>query len=348
MKTSWRILLFPLIPLYGLGVLLRNLCFDLGILKAHRFKVPVISIGNLSTGGTGKSPHILLLTDWLSPGNKVAVVSRGYGRNTKGFLYVNEHSTAKEVGDEPLQLKKNHPEIIVAVDEKRAHGISRVIQDHPDTDVVLLDDAYQHRHVKPGLNILLIDAQHFSKINLLLPAGDLREPFSARKRADIIIITRASPPLDPALVRAVKNRIGPQATLYFSSVAYEQPKAVFQSTTVPSLKAQNILLVTGIARPDELLRHLLRHDNRITHLSFPDHHQFSPGDLQKIRTEFLTLDDKNAFILTTEKDAMRISTPDAADILADIPMFYLPISIQVTSESSTTLKNIIDAYIRKN
>ncbi len=251
--------LTPLSWLYGLGVGFRNLLFKLGILKSRAFDIPVISVGNITVGGSGKTPHVEYLVSLLKDKMKVAVLSRGYKRKSKGYVLANDDTTMREIGDEPYQMKQKFPELYVAVDKKRTEGIDRLTHDEQtkDVDVILLDDAYQHRYVKPGVNILLVDYHRLIIYDKLLPAGCLREPKEGKSRADIVIITKCPKDLRPMEYRVLMKALDlyPYQSLYFTTLIYDNLKQVYGTESMPinSLPNRcNVLLLTGIASPKQM------------------------------------------------------------------------------------------------
>ena len=248
----------PLSWLYGLGVGFRNQLFELGILRSRSFSVPVISVGNITVGGSGKTPHVEYLIRLLQDKAKVAVLSRGYKRKSRGYLLAEDDTPMRLIGDEPYQMKRKFPKIHVAVDKKRCEGIDRLTSDEAtcDTDVVLLDDAYQHRYVKPGINILLVDYHRLILYDELLPAGRLREPKSGKDRADIVIITKCPPDLKPVDYRVLTKAMNlfPYQELYFSCLAYDELHRLFgeERRTLDSILNHHVLLLTGIASPRQM------------------------------------------------------------------------------------------------
>ena len=265
--------------LYGLGVGIRNTLFEMGVLKSRSFSTPVISVGNITVGGTGKTPHVEYLIRLLKDQFNVAVLSRGYKRKSSGFVLSDSETTMPMIGDEPYQMKQKFPDITVAVDRKRTRGISKLTSPASglDIDVVLLDDAFQHRYVKPGINILLVDYHRLLIYDRLLPAGRLREPVKAKDRADIVIITKCPKDLKPMEFRVITKAMNlyPYQQLYFSTLEYDQPCGVFTNQVYSEkLSGKNILLLTGIASPEQLLHDLQEYDSQITPLTFSDHHDF--------------------------------------------------------------------------
>jgi tetraacyldisaccharide 4'-kinase len=346
---SLRYLLFPFSLLYGAILGIRNLLFDLGIFKSYTSSLPVICIGNLAAGGTGKTPHIEYLIRLLKEGRIVATLSRGYGRTSKGFRYVSDNSSANETGDEPLQFRKKfRNEIIVAVDSDRKAGIQKITAEHPDVNVFLLDDAFQHRWVKCGLNILLTEyAQPFFK-DYLIPAGNLRESGLGLKRADVVIITKCPAHLSETEKQVFRTRI-PNKPLFFSCVRYGQPLHFKDNTPadVPD-KSTAVLLLTGIANHRTLAEYLLDKCHHLELLSFPDHHAYSPKDIQTLKARFEQIPGKNKIIITTEKDAMRLKQPEIAKMLNNLPLFYIPIRVAFNAADTSAFDQIILDYVTEN
>lgn len=342
-----RLLLFPFTILYGLGVILRNLAYDNGLFKSVKFKIPVISVGNLAVGGSGKSPMTEYLINILKWNYTLAMVSRGYGRKSSGFRFVDESDTVEMVGDEPLQIKKKFEGISVVVCENRVEAIERI---EWENDLIILDDAFQHRAVKPGLSILLFEYSSFSDVQYLLPTGNLREPFSEKKRADLVVITKCPKTLndEQKLSIARKLELNPNQSLYFSFLKYGTLKSVFdnfQSRPLGSLKsASNIILLTGIANPKPLIEMLGDYDAKIIHHEYADHHDFSDKNIAKLVREFKQLAEGENLIITTEKDAQRLNTEHFQGKLSGIPIFYLPIEADFEEPEKTSFNNLIIKY----
>ena len=305
--------LTPLSWLYGLGVGFRNLLFRLGVLKSRAFDIPVISVGNITVGGSGKTPHVEYLVSLLLDKMKVAVLSRGYKRKSRGYVLADNESTMSQIGDEPYQMKQKFPALYVAVDKKRTRGIDILTSDErtKDVDVILLDDAYQHRYVKPGVNILLVDYHRLIIYDKLLPAGCLREPQEGKSRADIVIITKCPKDLRPMEYRVLMKALDlyPYQSLYFTTLVYDDLKPVYGkgSIALNSLpKGCNVLLLTGIASPKQMQTDLSVHNFNLHQLAFPDHHNFSKKDVRTINSKFAELPSPK-LIITTEKDVSRIA-----------------------------------------
>lgn len=348
--------LLPLSWLYGLGVRFRNFLFDVGILKSHSFAVPVISVGNITVGGTGKTPHIEYLVRLLQQQGRVAVLSRGYKRKTRGFVVADEHSTARDIGDEPLQMKRKFPEATVAVDAKRVRGINRLTADDPQLDAILLDDAFQHRYVKPGINILLVDYHRLIIYDRLLPAGRLREPLRGKNRADVVIITKCPRNLMPMEFRMLTKAIDlyPYQQLFFSTIDYEPLRPLFPQDNnigtreLSTLTAdEHVLLLSGIASPRQLQEDLAPLTSHLHPLTFPDHHNFRRKDVERINREFAALPAPKC-IVTTEKDAQRISATEGLSDEVRQSLYVLPLRITFMLDHEEKFNDKIIGYVRKN
>lgn len=341
--------LLPLSWLYGFIVSLRNELFNLGILKERTFKIPIISVGNITVGGSGKTPHVEYLIRLLHNDVKVGVLSRGYKRKSHGYILANDSSTMRDLGDEPFQMKQKFPNIYVAVDKNRCNGIEHLTQDQKssDVDVILLDDAFQHRYVKPGLNILLVDYHRLIIYDRLLPAGRLREHLRGKQRADIVIITKCPKDLKPMEFRILTKAMDlfPYQKLFFSTIDYDVPYALFSDATI-SLSKQNILLLTGIASPEQMENDMKNKCRSVTSLAFDDHHLFTPKDAQRINDAFAALPSPK-IILTTEKDSTRLYHLEGLSTEARDALFVLPIKIKFLLNQGEYFNNKIINYVRK-
>ena len=351
-----NILLLPFSAAYGALLALRNKLYDVGILLSTEFKVPVISVGNLSVGGTGKTPHIEYLIRLLSSQFEVATLSRGYGRKTKGFILSDLNSTTAEIGDEPLQFKKKYKDIHVAVDAKRVRGIKKLLEIYPSVKTILLDDAFQHRAVKPGLSIVLTDFNDLYLNDYVVPSGRLREFGSGIKRADIIIVTKCPKILVSIERRRLLKEMNPlpHQKIYFSFIKYGEflhlntGKA---STVAKSYYAEHnysILLLTGIANTQPLEQYLHTKVKNVVPVKFPDHHQYNKADLGLVLKTFHSIPTDNKIILTTEKDAMRLKLPQFAPIIDNVPIFYMPIEIDFYEQDKIEFNEQILHYVRAN
>ncbi len=304
-----RFLSFPFAVIYNLITSLRNIFFDLGILKSTSFSVPVIVVGNLNVGGTGKTPQIEYLIRLLKKDFKTVVLSRGYKRKTKGFLLLNSTHSAEDVGDEPLQFFKKFTGINVAVDADRTNGIQQLLKIETPPEVVLLDDAFQHRKVKAGYYVLLTKYNDLFSDDFLLPTGNLRESRRGARRANLIIVTKCPKDLSKEKQKAVirKMNLTSEQEVFFSTIVYnEELKGADSILNINDLKYKEVLLITGIANPDPLLNYLKTKEIKCKHLKYPDHHNFSKEDLVKIKTAFNNFNSKDKVLLTTEKDYVRL------------------------------------------
>ncbi len=342
---SFRILLLPFAIIYWVVICVRNFLFDKNIIKSTSFGLPVICVGNLSVGGTGKSPMIELLINDLKDQYKLAVISRGYKRKTKGYALASASSTALDIGDEPLQFHLKFPEVPIAVGEARIIAIPELLQDKPETEVILLDDAFQHRSVKPGFNILLTDQNNLFTRDFFLPTGDLRDLKSSYKRADTIIITKCKPLLSAAEKIEFIKEIDPQKhqSVFFSCIEYDQPYHLITKNKITLDKDMEVLLVTGIANPRPLENFIMENCKTYERMNYPDHHVFVIDDLKEIKARFEELESGKKIILTTEKDAMRL-LKFYKEIEA-IPMFIIPIKHQFLFNDAERFKGIVVNFI---
>lgn len=324
-----RLPLYPISLLYGLIIVIRNYAYDTGIMKSEAFGIPVISVGNLAVGGSGKSPMIEYLLTLFDKKYKVAVLSRGYGRKTKGFLEVNVDDHTDQTGDEPLQFRYKFPDVTVAVCENRVQGINRLKRNH---ELILMDDAYQHRAVKPGLSILLFEYSSFNKTQLLLPAGNLREPLNSISRADIIVVTKTSVVLNDAEKKNIISKLQTEKPVFFSYLKYDDLKGLYQPQIFPFKNLQNstqVFLLTGIANPEPLLDELKKHTPLIRHHEYPDHHRFSTKNISKLVSAYKESNAADKLIITTEKDAQRLRSNPLKQLLDGLPVFYLPVQSEL-------------------
>ncbi len=346
-----RIILFPISYVYGLFMALRNKFFDWKILQSESFRIPIISVGNLSYGGTGKTPHIEYLVRLLQDKFKVATLSRGYGRKSKGFVLADKDSTYFDIGDESLQYKQKFEKIEVSVDANRRRGVKILFNLFPKLGCILLDDAFQHRYIKPGLSILLTDFHKLFVNDYVLPTGTLREFRAGFKRADIIVITKTFSVFSPITKRRITELIKPSKhqKIYFSYVRNGDFLPLPGINKTADKKRYNtILLFAGIANSYPLQEHLKGFCSELICLDFPDHHRYTAKDIEKIKHAFLQIYSKNKIIITTEKDAMRIIKTDLIKQIVDLPVFYSPIEIKFHMDGETEINNQILNYVRTN
>ena len=345
--------LLPFSWIYGSIVRFRNWLFDMGLKKSKSFSITIISVGNITVGGSGKTPHVEYLIRLLHDKAKIAVLSRGYKRKSHGYVLAEESTTMPEIGDEPFQMHQKFSDIYVAVDAKRARGIENLQNDEAtkDVDVVLLDDAFQHRYVKPGINILLVDYHRLIIYDKMLPAGRLREPLSGKNRADIVIITKCPKDLKPMEFRVLTKAMDlyPFQKLYFTSIDYDTPKGVFEEKQIELDKLQDyhVLLLTGIASPKQMEHDLKPMTKDITNLSFGDHHSFKGKDIDRINDAFESMPEPR-IIITTEKDAVRLRETEGLYEKVKSNMYELPIKVSFMLDQQDNFNEKIISYVRKN
>lgn len=345
-----RILLLPFAALYGVVIRIRNAFFNWGIFKQVSFNLPVISVGNLCAGGSGKTPMVEYLIRLLNRRYRIATLSRGYKRKTNGFLMADEASTSSQIGDEPLQYFRKFNSIIVAVDENRRRGIRNLLNIGDPPEVILLDDAFQHRKVKPGLSILVTDYFKTYVHDQMLPAGRLREPVSGAARAQIIVVTKSPRIFSPILRRQIIEELNPapHQQLFFSYLNYLGLEPVFPGIPAFSLKEQRpsaIIMVTGIANPSPMEEYLRSVCNELIMIPFPDHHHFEPHDLAMIRQRFEDLHSRLKIMVTTEKDAMRLRDGKSETILKNLPLYYLAMQHEFHKEDKEKFDACILDYM---
>ncbi|MBN2167372.1 MAG: tetraacyldisaccharide 4'-kinase [Marinilabiliaceae bacterium] len=351
MVSYLRWILLPFSIIYDIVTRIRNFCFNAGFKKSVSFQIPVISIGNITVGGTGKTPHTEYLSKLLLPTCKTAMISRGYKRLTKGVVVANNESKASDIGDEPFQLHQKFPGLKVIAAEKRVDGINTCLKIFGDTEVILLDDAYQHRHLKPGLSILLIDFNRPIWRDYLLPAGNLREASSGKNRADIIIISKC--PVN--FTDYQKNRIlkklksfNPE-NIFFTGFKYGQPYSFANPSVKTEIDAsKQVLIVTGIANPKPLNKYISALTPTVSSLVFSDHHNFSEKDVQLIGQRFYQLDGENKILITTEKDAVRLKELNLLPEQIVKYTYILPIKVQFFFNRGAAFNKQILEYVRKN
>lgn len=342
--NSLRKILYPFSIIYGFVTWIRNWAFDKGLLKSEKFNIPIIAVGNLNVGGTGKSPLIETLIRLLHKDFQTAVLSRGYGRKTSGFLLADDRSSAEQLGDEPFQFFRKFKLISVAVDEKRARGIKQLLNLRPDLEVVLLDDAFQHRYVSAGLKILLTSWNDLYSDDLLLPAGNLREGKQGAKRADMIIVTKCPLNLSAGQFKETIEKLKPEPhqDVFFSTIRYHNAVVGHDAEIALSdLSKYKVLLVTGIADPKPLEGFLKRSHVEFEHLEFGDHQTLHQSEFTAISKKYDRIPQKLKIILTTEKDYVRNFME------VNLPVFYLPISAEFLEEGDK-FNHLIKGYVRKN
>lgn len=354
-----RKLLFPFSVLYGCVVWIRNYLYDNGILKSKSFSTPVICVGNLSTGGTGKTPHVEFCIETLSKEFNVAVLSRGYGRQTKGFLQVTSSLTSADCGDEPLQMFLKYPDVFFYVGENRAEAIEKIISTQ-NPDVILMDDGLQHRAVRPSFKIVLTAFDDLFLDNALLPAGNLREQKSRITSSNLIVVTKTPLNTLEADIIQVKHRI--EFFLKKNCRRILQPvlfsgyecNSLFQMQNVSNkmnfyaLKNFHVVTFAGLAKPLQFQQLVSNAAAGTTHISFSDHYQFTVNDLQKLKETFEKITATQKIIITTEKDAARIREERLAEVIASLPVFVLPVAVKFIQDSNQFIKELLINHVREN
>lgn len=336
-----RWILLPISLIYWAIVRFRNILYDKQILKSTAFDIPTIVIGNLAIGGTGKSPMTEYIVRLLESKHKIATLSRGYGRKTKGFRLVETSAMATEVGDEPLQFKNKFPHITVAVSEDRCLGIEQLKAEH---DLIILDDAYQHRKLKPGYSILLFDFNSLFKPIITLPTGDFRDNLSASKRADCIVITKCPKTIYDDQKKHIERLIRKHnvtSPIFYTSIYYDKPINNIKEELPAELEGYDVLLFCGIANPDPLVSYLQEKENNVSLVKFPDHYNYERNDFDRIIHSFEAISSDKKIILTTEKDMQRIP----ADYFKDYPLYYIPIHLKTADYQRKTFDNFIETYV---
>jgi len=345
MLKSFRYLLFPFSILYGSVIWIRNKLFDKKILRSAKFNFPLICIGNLAVGGTGKTPMVEYLVRILKGKYKVATLSRGYKRKTKGFAIADEHTTAIDIGDEPMQIHKKFPDITVAVAEERIIGVPQLLYERPDTQLIVLDDAFQHREIEAGMNILLTDYNNLYTRDILLPAGDLRDLKSSSKRAGIIVVTKCKATLSEEEKNKIVKELKPlpNQKVYFTRIQYGNPYQLFTGDPYLLEPDCEVLLVCGIANPAPLKEALTGYVSSYELLAYRDHHIFNLDDLKEIKKSFSKIKNKKKIIVTTEKDGVRLAKYEKE--LKEMPVYVFPIAHEFLFGEERDFENEVLQYI---
>jgi len=342
MTAYLRLLLYPFSLLYALVISIRNWAYDRGLFRSTKFDLPVIVVGNLAVGGTGKSPFTEFLIRLLKDSYKIATLSRGYGRDTTGFIRVSQSDQASQVGDEPLQFKSKYPEITVAVCEDRVKGVEMLALNH---DVILLDDAFQHRALTPGLSVLLFEYESLFKPRLLLPAGDFRDSFSERHRADVVVVTKCPAPLATQQRGEILKKLNLNGNVFFSYLRYGIPYQPGHTERLekPLTTDLDVLLISGIANPAPLYQYVATNSRTVKLLAFPDHHAYNRKNIISILESFKGIDSGEKILLTTEKDYQRLKifTEKAA---FPVPVWILPVEAAFDQNELEQLSSIIFNY----
>nr|WP_199078198.1 tetraacyldisaccharide 4'-kinase [Pedobacter sp. ASV19] len=344
MIKKLRLLLLPFSLIYGMVTLVRNKFYDWGLFRSVKFNLPVICVGNLVVGGSGKTPVTEYLVQLLDD-YKIAILSRGYGRKSKGFILADGEATAETIGDEPMQFYRKFPDVTVAVCEDRVKGIELLKEHH---DLIILDDAFQHRRVNAGFNILLFEYQKLLRPQYLLPAGNLREFFWGYQRAESLLITKVPVHLNIEGKKKVLKKFGTGNIPAFSEIKYAALEPVFgelSGESTPLMKKMRVFLLTGIANPAPMISYLSGFGVDVDHHHYADHHQFSLSEIQKLVRAFEREKNKEKIIITTEKDAQRLSDIRIKELLLNLPVFYLPIRIEILEEDKVTFDQNILNYV---
>ncbi len=350
------IIFWLLSVLYSLAVAFRNLLFDLDILKQIPFPVPVISVGNITVGGTGKTPHVEYLIRILHKERLLGVLSRGYKRKTGDIRFAALTSPTHEIGDEPKQIKLKFPDVHLAVSRKRVDGVKALMERYPGIRAIILDDAFQHRYIKPGLSILLVDYTRPLKSDRMLPYGNLRENRHELSRAHIVIVTKTPENIKPIEKMIFENDLDlfPYQFLFFTTYQYKDPVPVYsinkQKKSIGDIQTKDtaILLVTGIASSKSLAGYLHRYCSSVTEVKYPDHHRYSHEDLERISSKFEGLTSKHKLIITTEKDAVKMNE------ISEVPgtivsfLYYIPVEVKFLFNGSKRFNKSVVDYVGKN
>jgi len=352
-----QITLFPLSILFGAVTSVRNWLFDKKILSSTTFSIPIISVGNLSVGGTGKTPHTEFILGVLQDDRKVALLSRGYKRETKGFLLADINADAVKLGDEPYQIYRKFPKITIAVDEKRVHGVQKLLENNKDIETIVLDDAFQHRYIKPGLSILLTDFSHLYTRDKLMPVGRLRETINGYKRANIIVVTKCPDKMQADEYKKIENELKPafHQELFYSRYIYNEIIPVFpafenERWTYNRIvnKDITVLLVAGIVYPQSIVEHLKKYTSKIETIYYKDHHFFLMQDLLEIMRRFDKIKTANKILLVTEKDAARLVTHQFFPERLKPITYALPIKVQIINNQEQLFIQKIKNYVAEN
>jgi tetraacyldisaccharide 4'-kinase len=343
---SFRILLLPFALIYWLAIVIRNWLFDKNISKSSSFALPLICVGNLSVGGTGKSPMVEYLVRLLKDRYKVATLSRGYKRKTRGYSLAGPTTTALEIGDEPMQFHLKFPEVPVAVGEERIVAIPQLLHDKPDTQAIILDDAFQHRSVKAGLNIVLTDYSNLFTRDFYLPTGDLRDLKSSYKRAQIIVVTKCDPGITEEEKKKIIKEINPQTgqQVFFTAIEYGEIYHMLVADNYKTAENAEVLLITGIANPVPLENWLEKNSQSYQVIRYSDHHIFTIDDLKDIRKKFEALDAESKIILTTEKDAVRLVKFNQE--ISGWPIYVIPVRHHFLFNEGDRFDQSVVNYIR--
>jgi len=341
-----RILLFPFSLVYLLIIFLRNRLFDKGVFKSTTFNLPLICVGNIAAGGTGKSPMTEYLVKELKTHFKIATLSRGYKRKTRGYTLANENSNALEIGDEPMQFHLKFPDVPIAVGEARIEAIPQLLHDRPATQAIILDDAFQHRSVKAGMNIVLTDCNNLYTRDWYLPTGDLRDEKSSVKRADIIVVTKCRADLTFAEKEAIIEELQPEKmqAVFFTTIRYGKPYHIISKQPAQVSADMEVLLVTGIANPKPLKNLLQEKSKAYYEMAYNDHHIFTIDDLKDMKKRYNAISAGKKIIITTEKDAVRLVK--FAQELTEMPLYVVPIELEFLFNEAGRFNGLMGTFIK--
>lgn len=344
---SFRLFLFPLAMVYGGFVILRNYLYDRKIIGSIAFNIPIIGVGNISVGGTGKSPMVDYIAGLLKQHFKTATLSRGYRRRTSGYVLANQLSTSIEIGDEPMQFHLAHPEISVAVGEKRIEAVPQLLYDRPDTKVIILDDAFQHREIVAGMDIVLTEYANLYSRDFFLPTGDLRDQKESVHRAHIIVVTKCPADLTHEAALTVKHELGIQSHQYifFTSIEYGTPYHIITREKKPLSRTEELLLICGIANPLPLTQYIHESTKTYDALFYRDHHIYTIDDINEMEERFRLIQSEEKMYLTTDKDAVRLIK--FKDRIKGLPFFVLPISISFLFNQQHLFDQLMLEYPQK-
>ena len=349
-KTQqYRKLLYPFSIIYGGIIGFRNWLFDMNILKSKSYFIPIINVGNIAIGGTGKTPHIEYLIRFLSSEYRLSTLSRGYKRKTKGFIKADIRHTYEDIGDEPKQLKSQFPELTVCVDENRRRGIENIEQLDSHPELILLDDAFQHRYVKPGLNIVLTDYFHPYWKDTLLPVGNLRDSKSQIDRAEIVIVSKTPKSISPIKKRIIKKELNlyPYQNLFFTTIKYRELVKFGNTKNIDINEQYSVLMLTGIAKSRHLKTHLNIQYKEVISVKFADHHSYTEADIESVIKTFDEIQNPKKIIITTLKDAVRLKDNRIFAELSNRPIYYQTIEIGfLNSDDQKEFNEIILKYVR--
>lgn len=348
---SW--LLWPLTIWYGVGVWLRNVLFNIGILRETTMPVTTIGVGNLACGGTGKTPMVEYLLRLFADEYRTAMLSRGYRRQTTGYVQDDGSGDVSRLGDEPTMVAGKFPNVTVAVCEKRVEGVRQLLQGEEPPQLIILDDVYQHRYIKPTVNILLTDFHHPYCNDHVLPYGDLREYRKAARRAHIIIVTKSPALFHPMSFHNLRQRLKVRSyqRLYFSYVEYDHPVALFADSgmreTVELGSVSQVLLVSGIAHAEEMTQYVKKY-SKVVSMPFGDHHDYTLDDVAKIRERFNQMNSPNRIVLVTEKDAVKLRSEEMRQALAGLPVYSLPMRMVIMNSKDDNFDSVLRNRVKEN